>query len=66
MPVALEVLLVLAPLAAHLNGDEDGDHADDDPDPDKGGEQADVLADSCACGEKHRAGSLATRGALVA
>jgi hypothetical protein len=66
VPVPFQVFLVLAPLAAHLNGDEDADHADDDPDPHEGGEQAYVLADGCACGEKHRVGSLATQAALVA
>jgi hypothetical protein len=66
LPAPLYVFLVLAPLAADLNGDEDGDHTDNDPDPHKRGEQTDVLADSCASGEKHRLGSLATRAALVA
>ena len=57
MPVPLQVVLVLAPLAAHLNGDEDGDHTDDDPDPDEGGEQAYVLAHGCARGQKHGFGA---------
>jgi hypothetical protein len=57
VPVTLEVFLVLAPLAPDLDGDEDRDHTDNDADPQKGGEQADVLADSFACGEKHCVGA---------
>jgi hypothetical protein len=55
--MALQVFLVLAALAADLNRDEHGDDADDDADPSEDCDQADVLADGCACGEKHRVGA---------
>jgi hypothetical protein len=54
-----EVFLVLATLAANLHCDVYEDDVDDHSDAAKSGDQADILAQGCACEKKH-AGSLAT------